>query len=88
MVDGSFKDKAAAFLDEIYFCYAKAKGQKKSFFVQTAPVDRIKVARTGRDLNVHEDVTIIDNEGGFELLEYDPWPGKTKPKTKTKGGKK
>lgn len=76
MVDGSFKDKAAAFLEEIYFCYAKAQGMKKTFWVQTAPVDRLKIARTGRNLEVHEDVTIIDNEGGFELIDYGPYKEK------------
>ena len=82
MVDGSFKDKAGAFLDEMYFCYAKAAGQAKKFFIKTAPVDRIKVARSGRGLSVDEEVTITDNEGGFQDINYSPF------KPKKEGGPK
>jgi hypothetical protein len=73
MVDGSFKDKAGAYLDEIYYCYPKAAGQKKKFFIKTAPVDRIKVARSGRDLDVDEEVTIAKGEGGFQDINYSPF---------------
>jgi len=73
MVDGSFKDKAGAFLDEMYFCYAKAAGQKKKFFIKTAPVDRIKVARSGRGLDVDEEVTILEGSGGFQDINYSPY---------------